>query len=82
MVSLHFFCTMDIMYCVAINLKLKLMFICPVNCQEPENMVQIVVSVLISPITITIHVWELLSIIYSVAIIAAILPNLPFTIQI
>ena len=49
---------MDIMYCVAINLKLKLMCICQVKYQKPENMVQIVVSVLISPITITIHVWE------------------------
>ena len=82
MVSLHFFCTMDIMYCVAINLKLKLMFISPVKCQKPENMVQIVVLVLISPITITINVWELLFIISSVTIITAILPNLPFTIQI
>ena len=82
MVSLCFFCTMDIIYCVAINLKLKLMFICQVKYQKPENMVQIVVSVLISPITITIHVWELLFIISSVTIIAAILPNLPFSIQI
>jgi hypothetical protein len=80
MVSLRFFCAMDIMYYAAINLKLKLMFNCPVKCQKPENMIQIVVSVLICPITITIHVWELLFIISSVTIIAAILLNLPLAI--
>jgi len=54
------------------------MFFCPVKCQKPENMVQIAVPVLICPITIIIHVWELLFIISSVTIIAAILPHLPF----
>ena len=34
MVSLHFFCKINIMYSVAINLKLKLMLVCPVKCQN------------------------------------------------
>ena len=37
MVSLCFFCKMDIMYCVAINLKLKFMFNCPVKYQKTRK---------------------------------------------
>ena len=40
--------------------KPKLMFLCTENFQKPENMVQIVVSVFIHPINITINVWDFL----------------------